>query len=63
MIEVPSKIWIPKQEKNTEYHITAMILIMEYFDYKLYGKSLFKRNLSWKPIKRYDVIVFDVNLH
>ena len=47
MIEVPPKIWITKQENNCIVPDYIDDIDDEIFYYTVYGKSIFKPNLSW----------------
>ena len=63
MIEVPLKIWIPNQENKCRLPYYSDVIDDRIFDYKVFGKSIFKTNLSWEDRNRYDVIVLNQNLH
>ena len=63
MTEVRHKIWTPKQENKCRVQYYRNDIDDGIFDYMVCSKSKFNINLSWEVRNKYDVIIFDENIH
>ena len=62
LISIPPKVWIPKQI-NQYVPVDDLSDIEEgVFDYKQYGKTIFRPALRWQDRKRDDIIEYDASI-